>query len=119
MNQDCPVRNREKHYETHLENFRLKGQMREKEAETAALKNKVEEIAKSMAMLLSGEGTPDAILNRMKDIAERHSDLSSPLSPPPEDPGAGKPKREFFPSCRREHRGCRSSREQWSRGTRR
>jgi len=47
----------------------LKGKMLEKEAETIALRNKVEEITKSMPMLLSGKGTPDEILNRMNGIS--------------------------------------------------
>ena len=98
VNPDCPVRNRENHQQTHLENCRLKGQILEKEAETAALKKKVNEIAESMAMLLSGRGTPEEILSRMRDISGRHSGLTAPKPAPTDDPDSSKPNMRFADS---------------------
>ena len=98
VNSDCPVRNREKHQQTHLENCKLKGQILEKEAETTALKNEVNGIAESMTMLLSRRGTPEEILSRMQDISGRHSGLTASKPAPADDPDSSKPNVRFADS---------------------
>ena len=68
VNPDCAVRNRDKHLQTHLENCRLKGQIQEKEAETAALRDKVEVLAANMAALMSRlGGTPEELQRNSRE----------------------------------------------------
>ena len=54
----------------------------EREAETAALRSKVDELATNMAMLMSGiGGTPEELLSRIQEISGRHSKLTPPTIP--------------------------------------